>query len=143
MFRHHISRSVITFLSTAVATSIAVGHHLRLQRCSVTCSRRCCFTSFSICFNTSSIGFNSFSIGFSTSSFGFYSFSIGFSTSSIGFNSFSIGFNTSSIGFYSFSIGFSTFVFFGNRLLLSVFNTHFPPLVFLADVGSVPWHFFS
>jgi hypothetical protein len=48
---------------------------------------------------------------------------------------FSIGFNTSSIGFNSFSICFNTFVFFGNRLLLGVFNTHFPPLVFLADVG--------
>jgi hypothetical protein len=83
-----------------------------------------------------SIGPNSFSIDFNI-------FSFGFSLFSIGFNTLSIGFNTSSIGFNSFSIGFNTFVFFGNRLLLSVFNTYFPPLVFLADVGSVPWHFFS
>jgi hypothetical protein len=53
------------------------------------------------------------------------------------------GFNAFSIGFNMFSIGFDTLFLFSNRLLLSVFNTHFPPLVFLADVGSVPSHFFS
>jgi hypothetical protein len=40
---------------------------------------------------------------------------------------FPLGRDPASIGFNSFSIGFSTFVFFGNRLLLSVFNSHFPP----------------
>jgi hypothetical protein len=53
------------------------------------------------------------------------------------------GFNAFSIGFNMFSIGFDTLFLFSNRLLLSVFNTHFPPLVFLAGVGSVPSHFFS
>jgi hypothetical protein len=54
------------------------------------------------------------------------------------------GFNTLSIGFNMSSIGFNTLFLSSNRFLLSVFNTHFPPLVFLAGVGSVrPWHFFS
>ena len=66
------------------------------------------------------------------SSFGFNSFFIGFNTSFFGFYSFSIGFNTSSFGFYSFSIGFSSFVFFGNRLLLSVFQHPFPAVSFLS-----------
>jgi hypothetical protein len=42
------------------------------------------------------------------------------------------GFNTFLVGSNMFSIGFNTFVFFSNRLLLGVFNTHFPPLVCLS-----------